>query len=179
MYLHVQHFFMLAARGQIKHILHTHPKVQFLRPDRTFPFGATDQSDTFCLCIQSTDRFSFQTLLLLCLSVKSRTKQQEQHMGLGRDSRQRPSEEGVQGLLPASSILLQPLDGGSHGYVSASNFGDSGPTPLVILCTLVAVCGSFVTGCAVSTAPTWRQSSPQVLHNVMNNLVYASSGLDV
>lgn len=75
-------------------------------------------------------------------------------MALGGESEPSPQEEGNRGPLPTGSLLLRLLDGASPGHVSASDYGESGPTPLVILSTLVAVCGSFVTGCAVSTALT-------------------------
>ncbi|XP_031404415.1 sugar transporter ERD6-like 5 isoform X2 [Punica granatum] len=67
---------------------------------------------------------------------------------MGAESPRRPDDGENSGLLPTSSLLLQPHNDHSSGSILGSDYGKSGPTALVILGTLVAVCGSFVTGCA-------------------------------
>ncbi|XP_056166115.1 sugar transporter ERD6-like 5 isoform X2 [Syzygium oleosum] len=57
--------------------------------------------------------------------------------------RERPEEDG----LPTGSLLLKDVSGdGNHSNSTSSS--DPSVTPLVVFSTLVAVCGSFVTGCA-------------------------------
>ncbi|KAF7846930.1 hypothetical protein BT93_L3564 [Corymbia citriodora subsp. variegata] len=59
---------------------------------------------------------------------------------MGRES---PEEDG----LPTSSLLLNEVP----GYVNHDNStssSDPSVTPLVVFSTLVALCGSFVSGCA-------------------------------
>ncbi|KAI6684812.1 hypothetical protein NL676_030725 [Syzygium grande] len=57
--------------------------------------------------------------------------------------RERPEEDG----LPTSSLLLKEVPGyGNRGNSLSSS--DPSVTPLVVFSTVVAVCGSFVTGCA-------------------------------
>ncbi|XP_010043132.2 sugar transporter ERD6-like 5 isoform X2 [Eucalyptus grandis] len=59
---------------------------------------------------------------------------------MGRES---PEEDG----LPTASLLLEDVSGdGNRGNPTSSS--DPSVTPLVVLSTLVALCGSFVSGCA-------------------------------
>ena len=61
-------------------------------------------------------------------------------------------EEGL--LLPSSSLeepsSLRPVFNGIDDELG----GDSSATPVVVFSTLVAICGSFCTGCGVSTTST-------------------------